>query len=326
MEGIPEYPTFGWSWRRHRLYEECPRKFWWAVAGVWGGWTAAAGEPNHLAYRLSKLTTLPLLVGKLAHEGMRRLAGAVRCGRRRPAPAELFGPAWEEMVRVRNTDRATFLRDPRRHPILFDAFFRTKPERDITDELHVAGDRLLACLEVGSELPLWDALARAAKVRPPDRVESGWVQIMGDDPFVMWGAPDLAWVHADGRTAELDEFKTGETLDVPRGTLQLHTYAAWLVTAAGARWSAAWTGRLISLSEGREVRVPITRAGLHEAYAMIERDMRTWRLLAESREPCVLPMENFERTGERWRCRSCPFAPVCHEAGNPGGRFGLPEG
>lgn len=147
---------------------------------------------------------------------------------------------------------------------------------------------------------------------------------MGDpDPFVFWGAPDIAWIHSDRRTVDLDDFKTGD-LDVPRGTLQVHAYAAWLILN-GDTWSPSWRGRLISLADGSEIVFPITQAGLNEAFMLIEQDVRTWRLFQDSRDPNVAPMDCFEQTGERWRCARCEFVPVCQRVGNPGGRIGLPE-
>jgi hypothetical protein len=201
-------------------------------------------------------------------------------------------------------ERRQFLLAPRRNPMLAQCFLGTRPESEVTEEMHQADTLLLRCVETGSELSFWEELERAVKILPPDKVQCIEVPILGDEPFRMWGAPDLAWIHADRTSVSVDDFKTGRRLDADRGSLQIHAYAAWMVLG-GARWTPDWRGRLISLRDGSEVGVPITRPGLDEAFTMIERDVRAWRLGQESREPNSAPMHAFPKTEDRRSCRSC---------------------
>lgn len=229
VPAIQEHPPFGWSWRRHSFYAECPRKYWWAVYGCWRGWAAGAGEPAWLAYRLRHLTTFPLVVGILVHEAMRRIAEAIRARGPRPSPEALYRAARDELVRVRWVERRQFLAAPRRNPMLVQCLQGNLPEAEITDALHRADALLLRCVETSSELSFWEELERAVKILPPDKVQCIEVPILGDEPFRMWGAPDLAWIHADRTSVSVDDFKTGRRLDAVRGSLQIHAYAAWMV-------------------------------------------------------------------------------------------------
>ena len=315
MASLPEHPEIGWSWRRHNLYRTCPRKLWWATYGSWGGWSAEPGSPSWEAYRLGKLTSWAMLTGTLAHNAMRTIAEAVIEGRSRPEFEVLWEPAWKRLVQVRNTGREQFLAAPKQHPMLADAFFDIRRPREITDEMHAAGDLLLQCIEMGQDLPIWEELSHAVRARRPDVREELRVHVLGDPhPVGLWGAPDLAMVRRAPLTADLVDWKTSQAMDVESGTLQVHVYAAVLI-AGGARWDDTWRrrwrGRLVSLRDGSEIEVPITPEGVDDALQMIESDIRLWRRLRTTQVPNVAAPEAYPKCADRRACQWCDFAPVC---------------
>ena len=315
MSSLPEHPEIGWSWRRHNLYRTCPRKLWWATYGMWGGWSAPPGSPSWEAYRIGKLTSLSMMIGTLAHDAMRSIAEAVIEGRSPPEFEVLWEPAWRRLVAVRNTSREQFLAAPKHHPMLADVFFDTKRPDEITDEMHAAGDLLLRCIEVGADLPIWDQVASAASVRRPDVRERLQVSLLGNpEPVALWGAPDLAMIPKEPRTADLVDWKTSEVLDVENGARQVHVYAAVLI-AGGARWDDTWRdrwrGRLVNLRDGTEHIVPLTAEGVDAAYEMIEADVRLWRRLQTTRVPNVAAPDAYPKCADRRICSWCEYVPVC---------------
>jgi hypothetical protein len=309
---LPLYPEFGWSWSRHKLYRLCPRKFWLRVYLAWGGWDAPTGSPASAAYRLSKLTTLPLAVGTLVHSALRELAEVAAAGGELPSFEALWTPRWTELSRIRHTPRELFVQSPKANPMLADAYYGLRLERELTDALQDAGELLSRCLVNALEMPIWPELATAARVRPPDTLEKSRVHILGDpDPIVWWGAPDLAYVPASRETVDLIDYKTGDSVDGNEAAMQIHTYAAYLIAGTGAIWDRRWRGRVISVRSTSEEAIPITREGIHRALAVVEADVRRWRMHQSSREPNRAEMARFPTPVHRGHCPFCEMAEVC---------------
>ena len=59
---------FAFSWSRHKIFYECPRKLYWQYYGSWGGWEDEAPASARLAYRLKNIKNLTMLVGETFHE------------------------------------------------------------------------------------------------------------------------------------------------------------------------------------------------------------------------------------------------------------------
>ena len=311
---LPLHPEFGWSWSRHRLYRLCPRKFWLRVYLAWGGWDAPAGTPAYIAYRLTKLTSCPLLVGTLVHSALRELAEAAAARQELPDFDVLWKPRWAELVRIRHTPRELFLERPKANPMLADAYYGTRLERELNDDVQSAGDLLSRCLVNALELPLWAELATAARVRPPDTLERSHVHILGDPlPVTWWGAPDLAYVPASRETVEIVDYKTGESVDEEESATQIHTYAAYLIAGAGATWDPRWRGRTINLRDLTSRVIPITREGIHRAFGLVEADLRQWRLGQVSREPNIADQRAFPLAENPDHCPRCEMVGICQD-------------
>ncbi len=311
---LPLHPEFGWSWSRHRLYHLCPRKLWLRVYLAWGGWDAPVGTPAHTAYRLTKLTSCPLLVGTLVHSALRELAEAAAARQELPDFDTLWKPRWTELLRVRHTPRELFLERPKANPMLSHAYYGTRLDRELNDDVQNAGDLLSRCLVNALELPLWAELATAARVRPPDTLERSHVHILGDpSPVTWWGAPDLAYVPASRETVEIVDYKTGEYVDEEDSATQIHTYAAYLVAGVGASWDPRWRGRTINLRNLTERVIPITREGIHRAFGLVEADLRRWRLNQISSEPNIADEEAFPFAADRAPCPACEMVEICQQ-------------
>jgi hypothetical protein len=58
---------FGWSVSRERLYDECPRKYYFHYYLSWGGWERSAPIIAREAFKLKRLVPLALWRGQLVH-------------------------------------------------------------------------------------------------------------------------------------------------------------------------------------------------------------------------------------------------------------------
>lgn len=309
---LPPYPEFGWSWSRSRMYHHCPRKYWVKVYLSWLGWEAEQGSSSWLAYRLSKLVTYPLLVGTLVHDVLRELAVAARNGQELPPFDLVWRPVAERLRRVHATTRGEFLADPKRSPMLADAYYDSKSSRELAEDLRGALDAAAGCLANALELDLWDEVRSARRVRAPDEREGATVNVLGDpDPITWWGAPDLAFVPASQASIDLVDYKTGDSVDQAEASVQVHGYVAFLLVTGGKRWSGRWRGRIISLRDAGEVPIPITQTGVFEALALVESDVRAWRMRQTSVRPNVAPIAAFPPTEDRTKCSYCEYLELC---------------
>ena len=86
---IRPYPEFSWSMSRQRLFNQCPRAYYFNYYASWNGWLREAPPRARRAYRLKQLTGLDALLGQEIDERARELERAARHGDPLPS-AELL--------------------------------------------------------------------------------------------------------------------------------------------------------------------------------------------------------------------------------------------
>src|SRR5207302_9893381 len=117
---------FAWSWSRHEMFYQCPRKIYWQYYGCWGGWEALASSDARLAYRLKQVRSVGMLVGGELHEVVReRLHLRPQAGG--PVPAQQIQDEVERRVlkRLRESQNRDWERfaNPKKYAILFEDYY-----------------------------------------------------------------------------------------------------------------------------------------------------------------------------------------------------------
>ena len=80
---------FGWSVSRERLFDECPRKYYFHYYLSWGGWERSAPLVAREAFKLKRLVPLALWRGQLVHYVVSKVLQSMKVKGRVPDRAEV---------------------------------------------------------------------------------------------------------------------------------------------------------------------------------------------------------------------------------------------
>lgn len=308
-----------WSASRVGVLRRCARLYYLRYYLFWEGWQDEAPRERRLAYALSKMVDLPLLVGLTVHRAIARHLRALREGRRESIDAEAalesMRGVWRDARRFWPPGSLPLRPSPRERPPVFEIYYGRDEDEERLREI---ASRVPACLEAytGSavlarlrEMPATDILwiERADPAFDPQET----IRIDGSDVHCV---PDL--VVRRGRIVEIVDWKTGSP--AVRDADQIAAYALW-VAAKELAAPADLRGRLVYLAEGgREEVVPLDAAVLERTREGIRSDLKEMRsLLADVERNVPLAAERFPRRDEAEACCGCHYRVFCWPEGLP---------
>ena len=327
-----------WSFTLHHLLQgpqRCERAVYWRYGAAAAGASAPPESDEHRAWVLSRLTTLPLLLGVTVHTAARAVLLAVRDGDALPAYGDLLAGArftlnhvW--LTSTRQPDR--FFRWPGVYPALQEVIYR-----GALREVEVARARwaLAMCLEHLLAAPLLDDLRRC---RAGDIV-------VGDAPVAFqplrgidaWAALDAAYLHHDPATCGglvsaptwcIVDIKTGAppateasaARDAADHALQLAVYAMLASEVLGLpATDGVYLGRLVHLRQQSDTWFRITADDIERARRSAGADIAWLRSRADDAgddgagDGGLPPKSRFALSRDRRCCTRCPFLALCED-------------
>jgi hypothetical protein len=186
---------FSWSYSREALYRHCPRAYYYHYYAAWSGWRPEAPPPVRLAYRLKKLTAIPLWVGTLVHESIKFALARLKTG----SPVE---PA-QLVEHLHRRARADFDPAPPGQPVEFqERYYRTNLPASTWVEAVASAERHLLTF-INS--PLY---AHLLGQPPATFLEVETLQSFPVAGAKVWVQLDLA--RQEGGAILLYDWKTGE--------------------------------------------------------------------------------------------------------------------
>jgi hypothetical protein len=222
MDELGPYPEFAWSQSRRRVFQECPRKYYWQYYGHWKGWEADADEQRRLAYRLGKMQSLHIVVGAIVHGFAARTILDVRGGKRQPAPGELLDEGRQELNQawVDSQKKAAWEASPKWRTMLHEFYYGTGPSQRTVESIR---EKLSSCIEHFLACESY----RAAIAAPFVEVREVDVPMASFDldGFKVYGQPDLVYRTGDG-VYHIVDWKTGREEDLHLD--QLRVYALYI--------------------------------------------------------------------------------------------------
>ena len=214
--------TFTWSISRHRVFQQCRRRYWLAHYGAWGGWTSGAGPEVRARYIEKGLHSVPSLLGVLVHEAAEW--GITMARRGHPPSVERARERYGRQARrILDGSRAGWMRhDPKRHRGLAEHYYGG----DVDDTAFLA--ELDELLEGMFAHPVYQRVLSV-----PERVvemEDLQTVLVGGIP--VWVSPDVVMADGHGGFAVVD-WKTGRhqgaaAVDEQLAIYVLHVLAAHL--------------------------------------------------------------------------------------------------
>jgi len=300
---------FAWSWSRHEMFYQCPRKIYWQYYGSWGGWKPEAPDSAALAYRLKHIRSVAMLVGGTLHEVVReRLHMRPDAGG--PVPAQQIQDEVERRVlkRLRESRNRDWERfdNPKNYAILFEDYYGPGVDED---QRAAALDLIRECT-AGFAASVY---ARRAFAVPKKRLRiidpSDFEEMkLRMDGVVVFAAPDLVVEDEDGMLHVVD-WKTGRTgkADVA----QLAVYGLYVTEKVGGPLERV-VAHIVYVRTGEREKYDHLRESVAEARRRVSTytaDVRS--RLTDVEANVAGDIEQFPMTDNRTLCKRCKFQEIC---------------
>jgi len=106
---------FGWSVSRERLFDECPRKYYFHYYLSWGGWERGAPLVSREAFKLKRLVSLSLWRGQLVHYVVSKILQSMKAKGRVPDKSDVLGYTAERFeAQLEFSRNRSYLSEPKK--------------------------------------------------------------------------------------------------------------------------------------------------------------------------------------------------------------------
>jgi len=300
---------FAWSWSRHQVFYDCPRRLYWQYYGSWGGWDHSAPPTAALAYRLKKILSIPMLVGKIFHQVLADLLRR-RPDRPQPVPAAQLRADMERRLLKRLAESKSRDWEKRGSPARYTNLFEDYYGPGVDDAMR---DKALADVRACVAGFAGSVYGRRAFSVPRERlvhVESSDFDKMRlvVDGVSVFAAPDF--IVKDGRDRfHVVEWKTGRSEKAEPA--QLGVYGLFAADKFGVSLEEL-TAHLVYVKTGASEAHPDLRQGAANAHAMLETYVQDVRgRLTDVPGNVAADLERFPMTTDLRKCRRCNFRELC---------------
>ena len=294
--------TFNWSVSRDSTFLECPRKYFFQYYGFWGGWEQDATERVRETYILKQLLALPLWIGQVVHDCIRR--SLENLARRIPVlPVDEILTITRNRMRqdFRQSRAGAYRKDPKAHCGLFEHEYALDvPERKWRE----AAEQVDRCLRNFYESATYERLRRL----PPE----DFLEIERFSSFRLDESEIL--IKLDCATRESDrivvwDWKTGRAEQTGL-SFQMACYAYYASHNYRVPVRHVVTRRF-ELFRGELHDDSISEGSLEELLSYIRGSITDMKALLEDRDRNLAREERFSKVEKADICLRCNFLKVC---------------
>jgi CRISPR/Cas system-associated exonuclease Cas4 (RecB family) len=288
--------TFQWSVSRDRTFRTCPRQYWFAHYGFWGGWEWEVDDRTREIYMLKQLKTRPVWVGEIVHACIQR--SLENMSRHVPVlPVDEILRITRDQMRAdfRQSRDGLYRENPKAACGLFEHEYRI-PVSDA--EWLESAEQVDQCLRNFYASDAFDQLSRTSP--------ENFLEIETFSRFEIDGIPIS--VKLDCATRESDhivvwDWKTGKWEGADK-QWQLACYAFYIQQAYGVPIHAVRQRRVDLMRGGDITEVVFQERGVSELLSYIRGSVADMTGLLDD------PANNLRREV----CGRCSFARVCRPA------------
>lgn len=306
-----------WSVSRAQLFQSCPRAYYYAYYGSWGGWEADASERTRTLYILKNVKPLLMWAGSIVHDIIKDTMEAVARGAAMPNLEELQNQA---VLKLRNgwTEAVTkaWLQYPKKTN-LFELYYgdgKSLP-RETTDKIK---ERIFTCLDSFVSSPVVRDILATPYInwKPVDTLDTFMV-----NDLKVWCAIDFAYTDNEGQLHIID-WKTGTenraTLRQQLGCYALFAMEKWLVPLERLQLKGVFL-----LDGGRPSPYPVEPALLVSVKDQILISAQAMKQKLRDPENNIAEEDDFPCQPNEYNCRQCNYRQVCPQMA--GSSNDLPE-
>ena len=293
---------FSWSVSRDRVFQACPRQYFFNYYGYWGGWESDAPKRTRQIYILKKLKNRYMWAGEKVHDCIKHTLTNLQRGISVLDMDQIISITLSQM---RDEFRSSRQQRYHTHPKTC-ALFEHEYEQNVSDaEWKKVADNMVQCLKNFYNSEIYALL----KILPPEK----WLEVEDFSSFNLdqtkiWAVLDCSFRTEDGIT--IIDWKTSRRTseDV---SLQLACYAMY----AAEKWGVEPERiKLIeyNLLSNQGAEFSITRAEIENAKEYISGSIVDMRSLILNFQDNVPKDEEAFRKVEDERTRAyCNFQKVC---------------
>ncbi|MDH3198519.1 MAG: PD-(D/E)XK nuclease family protein [Candidatus Krumholzibacteria bacterium] len=292
---------FSWSVSRDRVFDECPREYYYHYYGSWGGWEDMAPERVREIYVLKQLKHRPMWIGEVVHDCIRHSLRNLSRGIPVIPLPEILSITRDRMrTDFRNSRDKRYWRVPK-----LCGLFEHEYEVPVSDdEWRATAAHVDRCLETFYRS---EAYAQLAALRPDDFLEVEELRRFELDGFTVNIKLDCAIRETD-RIVVWD-WKTGRR-ESAGSQLQMACYAYYASTRYGIPVHRV-TPRRFELYTGTVHEDALGERALDELLGYIRGSIKDMRALLDEPERNLAREERFTQVARREICARCSFLRVC---------------
>jgi len=313
---------FGWSISRESMFDSCPRRYYFHYYLSWGGWERSAPLIAREAFRLKRLTSLPLWRGQLVHYVASKVLASLRTRGRIPPLEDVSAYIMERFdTQLAFSEERRYLREPKksRGRLNIDWLALFEHEYGIGIEPERIERARGECVEAMENLIGSGILSRIARTDT-----SGWAiedidlgqfsQVFDFEGARVFAKTDFMFRGDDG-TFNIVDWKTfsGES-SAGKARVQLGVYGYYAASVLGEPLETIRLHEVNLLADGAAVtEYEIGEADLDEFRGRIRAGIEKLSSVlvgADIGRNEALPPESFPGN-ESGGCRRCNFYRIC---------------
>ncbi|MCP8615951.1 PD-(D/E)XK nuclease family protein [Salirhabdus salicampi] len=307
MYEVKKYPEFSWSLSRHKTLMDCARKYGLHYYESHNGWRFDSPESSKKAYRLKKITNIPMLFGQIFHELVESAMKDLLQRNHVPSKEALIEKARRRLnsAYLDSRDRKSLWFDkPNRYNMLFEMYYNGELDPDVIKDYRERLDIVFSNLFHSKSFQ--DITTRQETMKFHQAEDFRYTYV---NDVKIFAVMDLLYRDTEQGKWVIVDWKTGKESDSDYE--QLAIYAYYLMQEFNVPL------------EQIEIRNEYLLTGHHRTYVLDERDIQTMlhRLTSSvqlmkgyqadilANEP--LSIEEFPMTEQAQRCQRCNFKEIC---------------
>lgn len=308
MFEITPYPTFSWSFSRHKALANCARKYGYDYYFSHNGWLSYNVEPFHQqVYRLKKLQSMPILFGQIVHHLIEQTILDYVQTRKLPTVAELVNRARGQLNAAfidSTRHRELWAQKPNKYYMMQEIYYNGK-----LDSLVVADykERMQTIFEnfIGSETFQHITASKGAlRIGEPEQFRT-----MKIDDIQVFVVMDFHYFDEDANKWVIIDWKTGGASDDDRQQLALYAYYVQQKYNVPLENIEVYNEYL---KTGHRKKYMLTQFDIENIMHTFKRsvlEMKKYQADILTNEP--VDFEDFEQTSEKWQCLNCNYKEMC---------------
>ena len=297
-----------WSFSRDRLFNECPRAYFYHYYASWGGWEVSANQFCRKAYILKNVRSIDAWIGDIVHQVIKWVLES-KIGDKTTLFTESRDVSHEQAVKTaKNLLTKTWEQsrskkweeNVKKNLNLFEHYYNQEPTRE---QLKIKLEKVANSIRNFYKSGL---LATFSKLSAKNFLSIDQLASFDFEGTKAFAIPDFAI--RDGQEYLLYDWKTGKGSE--KDILQLSCYSLF----AMSKWQVP-EGKIkiipAYLAQDELLPSPVEAIASEQVKDYIHQSIEGMKSVLTDVGSNKAEINNFAKTDNLWRCQRCKFQEIC---------------